>query len=81
MKVKMIETVQGRDISGIMVDEGIEASILTPGDGFLVDESLGRWLVDNRKAEEIKPPAIVEKEPVKADEPVEVKPASRKGRK
>jgi hypothetical protein len=75
MKVKMMETVQGRDIFGTMVDEGIEVSILTPGDVFLVDESLGRWLVDNRKAEEIKPPAIVEKAPV------EVKPVSRKGRK
>lgn len=90
MKVKMLETVQGRDISGTLVNEGIECSILTPGDDFIVSESLGEWLVENGKAEQIKtpvmvtslPPADFDKQPpleVKAELPKPV--TGRKGRK
>ena len=53
LKIKMLETTQGRDIHGTLDHEGIESSILTKDDVFMVDRLLGLWLVENGKAIEI----------------------------
>ncbi len=54
MRVKMFEVFQGRDVSAILVHEGITVSILEKGEEYDVDELIGKWLVENNKAVEIK---------------------------
>lgn len=67
MKVIMSEVVQGRDIKGTLVHEGIEVSILEKGEEYEVGAVLGKWLVDNGKAKEVV--KKVEVKPVVAEVP------------
>jgi hypothetical protein len=53
MQVKMFEYVQGVEISGTLPD-GSVSKVLEPDKVYEVDLTLGTWLVDNRKAEEVK---------------------------
>lgn len=53
MKVQMLETYQGVGHTAVLLDEGTRVSILEKGESYEVDLTLGSWLVDNRKAEEI----------------------------
>jgi hypothetical protein len=55
MKVKMREAFQGTGQSGFLIEEGITVTIFEKGDTLEVDNTLGGWLVDNGKADEIRP--------------------------
>jgi hypothetical protein len=75
MKVKMLEFVQGRDVSAVLVDEGIRITMLEPGDVCQVNQSLGAWLLEHNKAIEIKPviaEVVTESEPEPMAEPESV---------
>lgn len=50
MKVKMLEIVQGREITGTLLHDGLEVSILETGEEYQVSETLGAWLIEHRKA-------------------------------
>jgi len=54
MKVKLLETVQGVGISGVLLKTGSKVNILEPDNLYEVGNILGTWLIDNRKAEEVK---------------------------
>lgn len=54
MKVKMSEVFQGTGVEATLLHDGIKVSILEKGEEYLVSDSLGAWLVENHKAEEIK---------------------------
>lgn len=56
MKVKMLETYQGRDVQAVHSIDQITVSILEPGEEYEVTASLGQWLVENRKAEMVETP-------------------------
>lgn len=58
MKVKMKEVFQGRDVQAVLLHEGLTVSILEKGEEYEVDHPLGLWLVDNGKADEIKPQEV-----------------------
>lgn len=62
MIVKMNETVQGRDIEGELRHEGVRVKMLEQGEEYIVDTSLGAWLVEHGKAVDITP---VKREAVK----------------
>ena len=53
MKVRMLETYQGVGQTATLLHEDIRVSVLEQGESYDVDPTLGAWLVDNRKAEEI----------------------------
>lgn len=53
MNVKMLETVQGVDISGVLLPEGKRVTVLEPGEEYQVADSLGAWLLEHRKAEAV----------------------------
>jgi hypothetical protein len=55
MKIKMLEAFQSTKDFGRLVEEEIVVSIFDKGDVLEVDRPLGDWLVENKKAEEIKP--------------------------
>jgi hypothetical protein len=55
MKIKMLESFQGVGQFGRLVEEDIVISLFSKGDILEVDRPLGDWLVENKKAEEIKP--------------------------
>lgn len=50
MKVKMLELVQGRDITGTLLHDGLEVSILELDEEYQVSDTLGAWLLEHRKA-------------------------------
>jgi hypothetical protein len=52
MKVKMLETVQGADVSGALPN-GKTVTLLEPGGTYEVGQALGAWLLEHRKAEEV----------------------------
>lgn len=54
MKVKMLEVFQGTGVEATLLHDGIKVNILEKGEEYLVSDSLGAWLVENHKAEEIK---------------------------
>ena len=58
MKVIMKEVYQGRDVQAYNVHEGLMVSILEKGEEYEVNHPLGLWLVDNGKADEIKPQEV-----------------------
>lgn len=58
MKVKMKEVFQGRDVQAVLLHESLTVSILEKGEEYEVDHPLGLWLVDNGKADEIKPQEV-----------------------
>lgn len=53
MKVKMSEVFQGTGVEATLLYDGIKVSVLEKGKEYLVSDSLGAWLVENHKAEEI----------------------------
>ena len=53
MKLKLLETVQGVDISGVHLIEGFSVKVLEPGEVYEVSQKLGEWLLETRKAEKI----------------------------
>lgn len=55
MKIKMIDNYQGVGHYGKLLDEGIVISIFSKGDEIEVDAPLGQWLIESKKAVEIKP--------------------------
>lgn len=56
MKVKMLETYQGRDVQAVHAIDQMTVSILESGEEYEVSAVLGQWLVENRKAEVIETP-------------------------
>ena len=58
MKVIMLETVQGRDISGTLLPENIPSEVLQEGKSYEVDGSLAKWLFENNKAKTYKPSEV-----------------------
>ena len=56
MKVKMLEYYQGVNVSAVSFPGRETVTILVPGNVYEVDDSMGQWLLDNRKAEELKEP-------------------------
>lgn len=52
MIVKMFEYFQGTDVKAILLRTGSEVNILVPDEVYKVDNVLGSYLVDNRKATE-----------------------------
>ena len=72
MRVKLLETFQGRDVSALLVDEGLKVSILEAGEVYEVDDMLGEYLLLHRKAQKVEKAAIVVVKPVPAPEPVEM---------
>lgn len=61
MKVKMHEVFQGTGVEATILHDGIKVSILEKGEEYLVSDSLGAWLVENGKAEEMKSAEIPDK--------------------
>jgi hypothetical protein len=55
MKIKMIDNFQGTNTFGYLVDEGIKITVFSKEDVLEVDDTLGAYLVENKKAVEIKP--------------------------
>lgn len=55
MNVKMSEYYQGTDAKGVLLPEKIQVAVLEPGKEYEVDAALGKWLVENGKALEVKP--------------------------
>ena len=53
MRVKMMESFQSVNTVAEIADEGIRVSMLEKGEDYIVDLTLGNWLIDNHKAEEI----------------------------
>lgn len=51
MKLKLLETVQGRDVSGVLLETGATVTVLEEGQAYEVSASLGAWLLENKKAE------------------------------
>jgi len=51
MRVLLKETVQGAGISGRLVDEDINVTILEPGEIYEVGDNLGAWLLEHNKAD------------------------------
>lgn len=51
MKVKMLEHVQGRDISGLHLFDRFQVAILEQGEPYEVTQQLGEWLLEHHKAE------------------------------
>lgn len=76
MKVKMLEVFQGTGVKGKLIHDDIEVNIFQVGDEVEVSQDLGDWLLEHRKAEEIKsdyvPKETVAKEPKPVAEPVMV---------
>lgn len=66
MKVKMRELVQGVNISGELLYEGITVSILEKELEYNVSQKLGEWLIENHKAElmDVVLPPVMEEAPV-----------------
>ena len=62
MKVKMLEHVQGTNISGELLYEGLTVSILEKDMEYKVTETLGAWLLEHRKAIQLESaaPVVVE---------------------
>ena len=50
MKIKMTEYFQESGLKASLVPSGIEVSLLEPGGVYEVNETLGAYLLDNRKA-------------------------------
>ena len=69
MKVKMKEVFQGRDVQAVLLHESLTVSILEKGEEYEVDQPLGLWLVDNGKADEIKPQEVPADEPQTFEKP------------
>ena len=74
MKLKMLGTFQGRDVSAVLADEGLRVSILEAGEVYEVDEALGEYLLLHRKAERVASivtpaPVVHESEPANPAEP------------
>ena len=59
MKVKMLEYYQGVNVSAVSFPGRETVTILVPGNAYEVDDSMGQWLLENRKAEELKEPLMV----------------------
>lgn len=55
MIVKMNETVQGRDIEGELRYDGTRVKILERNEEYIVDVTVGAWLVEHGKAADITP--------------------------
>jgi len=53
MNIKMLETFQSTGDSAVLLHEEITVTILEKGELYRVTETLGTWLIDNRKAQEI----------------------------
>jgi len=49
MRITMSEYLQGPAITGKLVDEGIDVTILVPDETYEVSEDLGKWILDNHK--------------------------------
>ena len=67
MKVKMLENVQGTDISGVLLYDRITVSVLETGMEYEVGEPLGAWLLEHRKAEALKPEKKLPEKKAKRD--------------
>lgn len=86
MKVKMVETFQGRDVTALHVIDGINVSILEAGEEYQVNDGLGNWLVENYKAKQVAKPSIPVEEVLEIPEPIRefvepVKSDKKRGRK
>lgn len=68
MKVKMKENYQGVGQTAVLDNEGITVTMLEAGETYLVDASVGEYLVSNGKAEEVAP-AYVKPQPKPEPEP------------
>ena len=53
MNVKMLETYQGVGHSAVLLHEGMTVTILEEGESYKVDTTLGKWLIENGKAQEV----------------------------
>ncbi len=53
MQIKMNEYYQGSGVSAVLLRTGDTVNILTPGESYEVDLTLGSWLIDNRKAVQV----------------------------
>lgn len=51
MKIKMLEVMQGRGVSGVLLPDDISVAILEIGREYNVNDAFGQWLVENGKAE------------------------------
>jgi hypothetical protein len=74
MIIKSLEFVQGRDIHAVNRLTGTDVSILDPGREYVVSQVFGAWLLENRKAEEIKPAKYIGAQPepeLRHDEEIE----------
>lgn len=56
MIVKMNETVQGRDVKGILLPDQKDVDVLHPDKTYRVADAFGKWLVENGKAKETEQP-------------------------
>lgn len=78
----MLETVQGRDMSGVLLHEGIRVTILEKDESYIIDDTFGYWLIENGKAEVIAESA--KKHSKKAEVPEQPKqpeqPVMKRGR-
>ena len=87
MKVYMLETVQGADVSGILVAKNVTVSILEKGEMYEVNATLGNWLLEHRKAQEAKETrkpsssVVIEAEPEEVRDVMTTESQPRRGRR
>ena len=55
MKVKMLETFQQVGATAVLASKGIPVTVLEQGETYDVDATLAAFLIENNKAEEVKP--------------------------